>query len=101
MPPKRSQFRTAVIIGATAGAVLSIVTTFLLDVLYAESLGGTWRDAIVSDMQNMFDVTLDAGSLSVTMIFGLVIAFLSAFGALLGGVFAAFVYKLLTGLAGK
>jgi hypothetical protein len=92
---ERRRLRIVLLFGAIVGAILSVVVTLLMDVLYAESLGGTWRDAISRDMESLFSVSFSPDSFVVTVLFILIIAILALFGALLGSIFSTFVYRLL------
>lgn len=92
---KRGIGRKLVIGGALLGAVMTIVVSLLMDVLYADALNGTWRDAIVLDLNRYFSVSLSPDSLVVYMIFGLILLILSVFGAVIGIVFVLLIYKFL------
>lgn len=92
---ERRRLRIVLIFGAIVGAILAITVTLLMDVLYAESLGGTWRDAIAKDLGSLFSATYSPDSFVVTVLFILIIAILALFGALLGSIFSTFVYRLL------
>ncbi len=43
------RLKLVLLLGALGGAALSVAIALLMDVLYADSLGGTWRDAIAGD----------------------------------------------------
>ena len=92
--PKRK--RMVLIIGAAIGAILSLVTSLLMDILFADSLQGTWREAIVNDMQNIFSVTMDPDSVLVYLLFILLMLFLALIGGAIGAFFALIVYKFIT-----
>jgi hypothetical protein len=92
---ERRRLRFVLLLGAIGGAILAITITLLMDVLYAESLGGTWRDAIAKDMESLFSVSLSPDGFVVTVLFILIIAILALFGALLGAMFSTFVFRLL------
>jgi hypothetical protein len=93
---KKSTGRKIIISGALLGAVMTIVVSLLMDVLYADALNGTWRDAIVLDLDRYFSVSLTPDSLVVYMIFGLILLILSGFGAVIGIVFVLLIYKFLS-----
>jgi hypothetical protein len=95
------RLRAVLIAGAVCGAILSIAITLLQDVLYADSLGGTWRDAIANDLNSLFSVALPPDGLVVTVLFIVIIAVLALFGALLGAMFSTFVFRLITLLTGE
>ena len=81
------------IIGAVIGGLLSLTITLLMDVIFAESLDGTWRDAIVSDLHNLFNIQLSVNSPIVFIVFGVILVVLSGFGAFMGMIFTFFIYK--------
>lgn len=92
---ERRRLRIVLLFGAIAGAILAITVTLLMDVLYAESLGGTWRDAIARDLESLFSVSFSPDGFVVTAVFIVIIAILALFGALLGSIFSTFVFRLL------
>jgi hypothetical protein len=94
MPGDR-RLKVVLLVGAVGGAVMSIAITLLMDVLYAESLGGTWRDAIAKDLQSLFSVSYSPDGFIVTAFFIVIIVILAGFGALLGAMFSTFVYRLI------
>lgn len=87
------RFRLVLLLGAIGGAALAVAITLLLDVLYADALGGTWRDAIAKDMETFFSVSLQPEGFAVTVLFLLIIAILGLFGAFMGSLFSVFVFK--------
>ncbi len=93
---KTKRKRTVVLIGASAGAVLSLVTSLLMDLLFADSLQGTWREAIVNDLHSVFSITMAPDSVFVYLLFVLVMAFISLVGAGIGAFFALIVYKFIS-----
>jgi hypothetical protein len=93
---ERRRLKLVLLFGAVGGAILSVVVTLLMDVLYAESLGGTWRDAIAKDLHSMFQVSYPPDGFVVTVLFVVIIAILALFGALLGAMFSTFVFRLIT-----
>lgn len=82
--------------GAIVGALLSIAISLLMDPLYSDALGGTWRDAIVGDLHNFLSLNVEKDSLLVTAVLALVLAVLGVFGAFMGMIFTFFVYKFFT-----
>lgn len=93
---KSKRRRTVLIVGASIGATLSLVTSLLMDMLFADSLQGTWREAIVNDMQSIFSISMSPDSILVYLLFILVMLFLSLIGAAIGAFFALIVYKFIT-----
>lgn len=92
MPIKR--LNMLLIVGAIVGAFLTIAVTLLMDTLYADVLGGTWRDAIVKDLRNL-SIDVQKDSLVVTAVFFLITAINGLFGALMGLIFTFIVFKFL------
>ena len=93
---KSKRKRMVIYIGAGVGATLSLVTSLLMDILFAGSLQGTWREAIAGDMQNIFSISMAPDSVLVYLLFILVMAILSLAGAAIGAFFALIVYKFIT-----
>ncbi len=91
--PEDRRFRLVLLCGAIGGALLAVAVSLLLDVLYADALGGTWRDAIAKDMETFLSLSLPPGGAVVTLLFILILAVLSLFGAFMGSIFSLFVFK--------
>jgi hypothetical protein len=79
--------------GAIVGGIMSLTISLLMDTLYADSMQGTWRDAIANDLNTFFSLGVSSGSIIVTFVFLIILALLSAFGAFLGFIFSFFLYK--------
>lgn len=79
--------------GALLGAFFSIGVSLLMDPLYSDALGGTWRDAIVSDLQNFLSISAGKDSFLVTVVFVIILTVLGVFGAFMGLIFTFFVYR--------
>ena len=79
--------------GAIVGGIISLTLSLLMDTLYADSMQGTWRDAIAKDLNSFFSLGVSPGSIMVTFLFLVILAILSAFGALMGFIFSFFLYK--------
>ena len=92
---QKKRKKTVVIVGAVFGGSISLMTSILMDFLFADSLTGTWREAIVNDVHRAFSVTLSPDSFIVYILYILVIAFLVVIGAVIGGLFALIVNKFL------
>jgi len=91
--PDEKRLKRFLVTGAILGGILAITITLLMDVLFAESLDGTWRDAIVSDLHNFFKITVTVNSPIVFFVFGLILLILSGFGAIMGVIFTFFIIK--------
>ena len=79
--------------GAIVGGIMSLSISLMMDMLFADSLQGTWRDAIAKDLNTMFSLGVSSGSIVVTLVFIFILALLSAFGAFMGYIFSFFLYK--------
>jgi hypothetical protein len=80
--------------GAVSGGILSLVISLMMDSLFADSLQGTWRDAIAKDLNTFLSLGVTSGSFIVYTVFIFVLGILSAFGAFLGFIFSFFLFKL-------
>jgi hypothetical protein len=72
-----------------------------MDTIYADSLQGTWRDAIAKDLNTFLSLGVSSGSIIVNIVFIFVLGLLAAFGALLGFIFSFFLYKFFGFLSSK
>ena len=87
--------------GAIVGGIISVAVSLLMDTVYADSLQGTWRDAIAKDLNTFLSLGVSSGSIIVNIVFIFVLALLAAFGALLGFIFSFFLYKFFGFLSSK
>ncbi len=78
--------KKAIIIGAAAGALMTLGTALSLDVFFSDTFQGSWRDAATKDVTKMFGPGCGQNWLAVTLVLVFVMGFLAAFGALLGTV---------------
>ncbi len=76
--------KKAIIIGAAAGALITLGTALSLDVFFSDTFQGTWRDAAAKDVTRMFGPACGANWFAVTLVLVLVMGFLAIFGAVLG-----------------
>ncbi len=91
--------KKAIIIGAAAGAIITLGTALSMDFFFSDTFQGTWRDAAAKDVTRMFGPSCGQNWFAVTLVLVLVMGFLAAFGALLGvvaGVIMNRFFKLLT-----
>lgn len=77
------------------GACSAVAVTIGMDYFMADTLGGTWPDAIAKDLNNWFSASLSNTSPAVYAVFAAVVLVLGAFGAFMGAVFAMFFIKFL------
>ncbi len=87
--------------GAVSGGILSLAISLMMDSIFADSLQGTWRDAIAKDLNTFFSLGVSSASFIVYTVFFFVLGILAAFGALLGFIFSFFLYKLFELLGGS
>lgn len=87
--------------GAIVGGIISVAVSLLMDTIYADSLQGTWRDAIAKDLNTFLSLGVSSGSIIVNIVFIFVLGILAAFGALLGFIFSFFLYKFFSFLGSK
>lgn len=76
--------KKSIIIGAALGALASLGIALSIDVLFSETLRGTWRDAAAKDVTRMFGPACGQNWFAVTLVLTFVMGFLAAFGALMG-----------------
>jgi hypothetical protein len=88
------------LVGAIIGGLMSVAISLLMDTLFADSLNGTWRDAIVSDLNNFFKVQVATSSPLVFIVLGVILLVLGGFGAFMGIIFTFFIYKFFSFLKG-
>jgi hypothetical protein len=96
MELSRQRGKKIITAGAIAGALLAITVALLMDVIYADALQGTWRDAIAHDLGALLSLNVSPDSILVYGLFLLVLLFLGSFGAFLGMVFSFIVYRFLS-----
>jgi hypothetical protein len=89
----RAKARKFLLVGAIAGGIMSLSISLLMDTIFADSMQGTWRDAIAKDLNHFFSLGVSSGNVFVYIIFICVLALLTAFGAFLGFIFSFFLYK--------
>lgn len=79
--------------GAIVGGIMSLSISLMMDMLLADSLQGTWRDAIAKDLNTLSPLGVSSESIIVWLAFIVILAILSAFGAFMGFIFSFFLYK--------
>lgn len=79
--------------GAIVGGIMSLSISLMMDMLFADSLQGTWKDAIAKDLNTIFPLGVSSESIIVGLAFIVILAILSAFGAFMGFIFSFFLYK--------
>lgn len=76
--------KKAVIIGAAAGALITLGTALSMDLFFSDTFQGTWRDAATKDVTRMFGQACGQNWFAVTLVLVFVMGFLAGFGAVLG-----------------
>jgi len=76
--------KKAIIIGAIIGAIMTLGAALSMDIVFSDTLEGTWRDAAAKDVTRMFGPACGRNYIAVTLVLAVVMGFLAAFGALLG-----------------
>ena len=85
--------RKAVIIGASLGALFSLLTALSMDVLMSGTVQGTWWDAATKDVTRMFGPECGQNAFAVGLMLAFVMAFMAGFGALLGAAAGCFMNR--------
>jgi hypothetical protein len=97
----RSRAKKFLIGGAVTGGLISLAIALLMDAMYADTLQGTWRDAIAKDLNTYFSFGVSRGSIVVYFFLIIVLGLLTAFGAFMGFIFSFFLYKFFSFLNNK
>ncbi len=97
----RGRAKRYLLFGAIIGGILSLSITLLMDTFYADVLNGTWRDAIAKDLNTFFSLGVSSASFIVYVMFGVVLAIMTAFGSFMGFIFSFFLYKFFEFLGSK
>ncbi|HTG00612.1 MAG TPA: hypothetical protein VK654_08500 [Nitrospirota bacterium] len=78
--------KKAVLIGAISGAVITLAIALSLDLFFADTMQGSWREAAAKDAVKMFGPVRGSNPCIAISLLVAVMGFLAAFGALLGAV---------------
>ncbi len=97
----RGRAKRYLLFGAIIGGILSLSITLLMDTFYADVMNGTWRDAIARDLNTFFSLGVSSSSFIVYVMFGVVLAIMTAFGSFMGFIFSFFLYKFFEFLGSK
>jgi len=77
--------KKAFYIGAIAGGILGLTVALSMDLMFGQSFGGGWSEAVANDMNKLFKTALPNNHIFVILGVIVVIGFIGAFGAFLGG----------------
>ena len=91
MPDKG--FKKAIIIGAIAGAVVTLGAALSMDYMLSSSIQGTWRDAAVKDVTKLFGPACGQNWFAVTLVLVFVMTLLAGFGAVMGVIGAVIINR--------
>lgn len=93
--------RKRLLMGSIAvGMVFSVLVFFLMDLLYADTLNGTWREVIASDLNSNYGMSVTIHSPSVYGVYVLILLFLMSVGGGLGYLFFKVMEKFFSLLHG-
>ncbi|HWR59304.1 MAG TPA: hypothetical protein VN328_10485 [Thermodesulfovibrionales bacterium] len=81
-------------IGAIIGGLLGVVISLSMDLVLGNALGGGWREAVAHDLGALTGRTFGNNSLFVWTGVVLIVGFIAAFGAFIGGIFGVMVSRL-------
>ena len=79
--------------GALLGGSLGVAVFFLMDYLFRDSLGGSWKDAIVNDLHLLLSIEVNPNSPFVYLTYAFIIGIVVLFGALIGALFSIVYYR--------
>lgn len=85
--------KKAIIIGAIAGAVVTLGAALSMDYLLSSSIQGTWRDAAVKDVTKLFGPACGQNWFAVTLVLVFVMTLLAGFGSLMGIIGAVIINR--------
>lgn len=85
-------------IGAVIGGILGVGIALTMDMLLGSGLGGSWKEAVASDLNRLFSTSFTPDSLVVYAGVVLVVGFIGAFGAGAGGVFVSLIARVFDAL---
>ena len=85
--------KKAIIIGAIAGAVITLGAALSMDYVLSSSIQGTWRDAAVKDVTKLFGPACGRNLFAVTLVLVFVMTLLAGFGAVMGVIGAVIINR--------
>jgi hypothetical protein len=83
---KDKGLKKAIIIGAAAGAFITLGTALSMDMFFSGTFHSTWRDAAIKDVTRMFGPAYGQNYFAVTLYIAFVMGFLAGFGVVLGAI---------------
>jgi len=85
--------KRVVLAGALGGALATVAMALLLDTIYGDALGGSWREAIVHDLETFLNWSVEPQDAVVSLLLALTMLLLAVFGGLMGVAFSFFLYR--------
>jgi hypothetical protein len=83
-------------IGAIFGGLLGVIISFSMDLVLGDVLGGGWREAVAHDLGALTGRAFGNNSFFVIVGVVLIVGFIAAFGAIVGGMFGVMLSRLLS-----
>lgn len=93
----KKAFKTGMIVGAVLGLLVSLSMDFVM----GPSLGGSWNETVANDMNRLFNTSFSTTHIAVFAGVVIVIALISGFGAVMGGICGVIVVKAFSMLTGE
>jgi len=81
-------------IGSLCGGILGVIIALSMDLVLGGALGSGWREAVAHDLEALTGKTFGINSVVVLLGVALVVGFIGAFGALVGGIFGVMLARL-------
>ena len=81
-------------IGVICGGILGIVIALSMDLILGGALGSGWREAVAHDLTALTGTPFSENSFLVIIGVVVVVGFIAAFGAFIGGVFGVMMARL-------
>lgn len=75
------------------GMAFSVLVFFLMDLLYSDTLNGSWRQVIAMDLKSNYHMDVTIHSPSVYLVYVLILMFLMSIGAGFGYLFFKIMEK--------
>ncbi len=85
-------------IGAVVGGIIGVFVALGMDFLLGQNPAGGWSEAVAHDLNRLMKANLSPDSVIVIFGVALVVAFIAAFGAAVGGTFTVLIARLFEAL---
>ncbi len=80
--------------GAVAGGILGLTVALSMDLMFGQSFGGGWSEAVANDLNRMFKANLSPSNFIVIIGVIIVVGIIGAFGSFIGGIFSVMIARL-------